>query len=144
MSYEFEHSVECPVDKDFAWRFWSNVENWPVVDSSVESVRLDGNFAAGTKGFTTPRGAEETEWELLEVEDGKSAIVGIFLPGTVLKFHWNFADSSLGGTIISQRVTLTGEQTENYAEGMEFLKKGVPEGMQSLANGMVKAANSMA
>ena len=143
MNYEFEHSIECPVSKDFAWRFWSDIENWIVVDSSVEWVKLEGDFIVGTKGFTKPRGAEPAEWELLEVEDGKSAVIGIFLPGAVLKFHWNFADSSsTDGVLISQRVTLTGEQTENYAEGMEFLKKEMPQGMQNLVKGMIKAAGS--
>ena len=143
MNYEFEYSVECPISKDFAWQFWSDVANWPVVDSSVESVKLDGDFAAGTKGVTKPRGAETTEWELLEVEDGKGAVIGILLPGAVLKFHWTFADSSAGGTMISQRVTLTGEGVENYAEGMEFLKKEMPQGMQNLVNGMIKAAGAV-
>src|SRR5215213_4346622 len=142
MSYKFECSVECPVEKDFAWRFWTDVANWSAVDSSVESVTLDGDFAAGTKGFTKPRGAEATEWELLEVVPGESAVIGIFLPGAVLKFRWQFADSAAGGTLISQRVTLAGEQAGNYADGMKFLEKGIPEGMKSLAKGMVEAAES--
>ena len=143
MSYEFECSVECPVEKDFAWRFWSDVANWSVVDSSVESVRLDGEFVAGTKGFTKPRGADETAWELLEVVPGEGAVIGIFLAGAVLKFHWKFADSPAGGgTLISQLVVLTGERAADYAEGMKFLEKGVPEGMKSLAKGMTEAAHS--
>jgi hypothetical protein len=39
MAWEFEHSVECQVSRDFAWRFWTNVANW-TLDTSVESVTL--------------------------------------------------------------------------------------------------------
>lgn len=138
MSYEFECSVTCPVAKSFAWAFWSDVANWAVVDSSVEAVRLDGDFAAGTKGFTKPRGADETAWELTEVVPGERATIAIFLPGAVLEFHWKFADSA-GGTLITQRVVLSGERAADYADGMQFLEKGIPEGMQSLAKGMAEA-----
>jgi len=66
MRYEFECSVECRVEKDFAWGFWSDVANWSVVDPSVEAVTLDGDFAAGTKGLTKPRGAYAEGIKLLE------------------------------------------------------------------------------
>jgi len=36
--WSFEHSVECKADRDFTWRFWSDVNNWPAVDCSVEAV----------------------------------------------------------------------------------------------------------
>jgi hypothetical protein len=142
MRYEFECSVECRVEKDFAWGFWSDVANWSVVDPSVEAVTLDGDFAAGTKGLTKPRGADAAEWELLEVVAGESAVIGIFLPGAVLKFYWKFADSPAGGTLITQRVELAGGRAGAYAEGMKLLEKGIPEGMQSLAKGMSEAAGS--
>ena len=27
-AWAFEHSVECPVTTEFAWRFWTDVNNW--------------------------------------------------------------------------------------------------------------------
>jgi hypothetical protein len=139
MSYEFEHSVKCPVSRDFAWQFWSNVENWAAVDPGVESVKLDGEFAAGTKGLTKPRGAPETEWQLLEVEDGQSVVVGVFVPGAVWKFVWLFEDSNDESTIITQRMVLEGERADDYAEAVAMFKKGIPDGMQSLVRGIVSA-----
>jgi hypothetical protein len=49
MAYTFTHSVECPVEREFAWGFWAEFENWTAVDPAMESVRLDGPFAAGIK-----------------------------------------------------------------------------------------------
>ena len=28
MAYRFEYSIECPVAREFARRFWSDVNNW--------------------------------------------------------------------------------------------------------------------
>ncbi|HYY58570.1 MAG TPA: SRPBCC family protein [Pyrinomonadaceae bacterium] len=140
MSYEFEHSIECPVSRDFAWQFWSNVENWAAVDPAVESVELSGPFVAGTKGTTKPRGLAPTEWELIEAQDGRRAVIGLAVPGAVLRFLWTFEDTACGGTLITQRVTLGGERAGDYAAGMKELEKGVPEGMRSLAQGIIRAA----
>jgi len=65
---EFEHSIECQVGRDFAWKFWTNVDNWAAVDPAVEWAKLEGPFIAGTKGRTKPRGADPNEWEV----DGQS------------------------------------------------------------------------
>ncbi|HEV2704756.1 MAG TPA: SRPBCC family protein [Pyrinomonadaceae bacterium] len=141
MSYEFEHAIECPVSRELAWRFWSHVENWAAVDSTVESVKLDGPFAGGTKGTTKPRGSSPNEWELLEVENGKRAVIGLSVPGAVLKFLWEFENEASGsGTLIRQRVILEGERADNYAAGMKELEAAIPEGMQNLVRGILRAA----
>jgi hypothetical protein len=51
-----------------------------------------------------------------------------------------FEDTAGGGTLITQRVTLGGERASDYAAGMKELEKGVPEGMRSLARGIIRAA----
>jgi len=141
MAYQFEHSVECNTGRDFAWKFWTNVENWAVIDDAIEWVKLDGEFAAGTTGRTKPRGFEPNEWKLAEVQDGKSAIIEIPLPDAVGKFHWTFAASGNGGTMITQRVTLEGEHADSYIEAMQNLEVGLPQGMKNLAEAIDESAN---
>ena len=41
--WTFEHTIECFVSSDFAWKFWTNVENW-AVDADLESVELRGGL----------------------------------------------------------------------------------------------------
>jgi hypothetical protein len=142
MSYEIEHIIECPVSRDFAWQFWSNIENWAAVDPAVESVKLNGPFAAGTKGTTKPRGSSPTEWELIEVQKDKSAVIELSVPGAVLRFLWVFESTTSGRTLITQRVMLEGERADDYVAEMRGLEKGIPEGMRSLVQGMVRAAKS--
>lgn len=141
MEWEFEHSVECPVSREFAWQFWSHVENW-LFDVSVESVTLDGPFAAGTPGITKPRGGEPINWKLVEVEDGHRATFEINLPGAVVHFHWQFEELPIKATRISQQATMDGERAADYMDGAAGLEKGIPEGMRQLCEEILKSARS--
>lgn len=138
MSWKFAHSVDCPVSREFAWQFWSHVENW-LFDTSAESVTLDGPFAAGTRGTTKPRGLDPLDWQLVEVQDGHTAVIEMNLPGAVVKFHWRFEELPDNATRISQQVTMEGERIENYMAGAAELEKGIPEGMKKLTEEIIKA-----
>ncbi|MGH9752366.1 MAG: hypothetical protein ACREA2_06230 [Blastocatellia bacterium] len=140
---EFEHYVEVQVSRDFAWRFWTNIANW-AFDPSVESVELDGPFAAGTKGVTKTRGGGPVEWKLVDVQNRSAALIEITLPGATISFRWRYEDAAGGGVRITQRVTLEGERADDYAEGMAMLESGVPQGMSKLAEEMIKAAAEQA
>jgi hypothetical protein len=139
MDWEFTHSVDCPASRESAWQFWTHVENW-LSDPSVESITLDGPFAAGTRGTTKPRGLDPLDWRLAEVQDGRGAVVEMNLPGAVIHFRWEFAELSDSVTRITQRVTLAGERAGDYMAGAAELEKGIPQGMQKLAEEIVKAA----
>ncbi len=136
MVWEFEHSVDCQVSKDFAWRFWTDVPNW-TLDTSVESVTLDGPFAAGAKGVTKPHGGDPIKWRIAEVQDRSGAIIEVALPGASVQFHWRFEDAADGGVRMTQRVTLEGERAADYVEEIKQLEWGIPQGMQKMAEVMV-------
>lgn len=141
MSWKFEYTVDCPVSREFAWQFWSNVENW-ALDVSVESVTLDGPFAAGITGTTKPRGGEVINWQLIDVQDGHSAVIIINLPDAVVTFRWWFEALPGVATRLTQQVTLEGAGAANYLAGVAELEKGIPLGMQKLAEEIIKAAPS--
>src|SRR6266571_4992649 len=67
--WTFEHSVQAHVTPEVAWAFWTDVRNWRF-DPSLESVELDGPFAAGARGVTKPRGGEPIEWSIREAAPG--------------------------------------------------------------------------
>ena len=139
--WTFEYSLECPVAPDFAWRFWTKVENWAVVDSSAESVQLNGPFAAGSIGITKLEGREPIEWQIVQVDEGRSATIEMALPRATIQFCWGFGESEKG-TQITQRITIEGEQAEvlGRTAGAEF-ERGVPEGMRKLAEAIARAAD---
>ena len=91
-AWAFEHSVECPVTREFAWRFWTDVNNWRL-DSDVESVELNGPFAAGSRGVTITRSSGKVEWLIVSVQAETGAVIEVPGGGAVARFRWTFEDS---------------------------------------------------
>jgi hypothetical protein len=132
--WTFEHSVECKVDRKFAWQFWTNVSNWAEVDSSLASATLEGRFQSGAKITTKPRGGEIIHGQLQDVQDGCSAVVMILLPGAALRCAWKFEASGTGGTRITQQASIEGDRAPDYVStAAPQLEKGIPLGMRKLA-----------
>jgi hypothetical protein len=137
-AWAFEFSVDCAVPVDFAWNFWTNVKNW-ATDSDVNSVEMDGPFAAGTRGHTNSKSSGRIEWCIAEIHPGR-AVIEFPLSGAVGRFVWTFEDSA-GGTRITQRCTLEGEQADAYAKAIApNLEAGIPAGMTKLCRTMEDAA----
>ena len=136
-TYTFEYGIECPVAREFAWRFWSTVSNW-ALDSDVESVELYGPFASGSHGVTLSRSSGRIEWKLSNVQPGKSAIVEISVPGANAQFEMFFEDSG-SATRITQRIRIEGENARSLGE---TLQQGIPEGMRKLCAKMAEAASN--
>jgi hypothetical protein len=132
--WTFEHSVECNVDKSFAWQFWTNVGNWTEVDSSLEFATLEGRFQSGARVATKPRGGQTIHGQLQDVQDGYSAVVMIQLPGAALRCAWKFEDAGIGRTRITQQARIEGERAPDYvSSAAPHLEKGIPLGMRKLA-----------
>jgi hypothetical protein len=136
-TYAFEHAIECSVARRFAWRFWTTVSNW-AFDSDIESVELNGPFAAGSHGVTMSRSSGRIEWKLSHVQPGKSAIVEISVTGANAQFEWLFEDSE-SATKITQRVRIEGENARPLGQA---LQQGIPGGMKKLCLKMVESASS--
>jgi hypothetical protein len=138
--WSFEHSVDCGVSVKQAWQFWTDVSNW-ALDADVESVEIDGPFAAGAHGFTLSKSSGRIEWRIAEAEMPR-AVIEFPLTGAVGRFAWSFEDVG-GRTRITQRCTLEGEQARGYADAIAAsLEQGIPAGMQKLCDAMESAAGA--
>jgi hypothetical protein len=139
-AWAFEHSVECGVGVQFAWNFWTDVRNW-AMDADVESIEIDGPFAAGARGVTNSKSSGRVEWRIAEA-DGRRAVIEAPLPGAVSRIAWEFEDIG-SGCRITQRWTLEGEQAAVYARDFgPTLEAGIPQGMQKLCETMESSAQA--
>jgi hypothetical protein len=134
ITWSFEHSAETAATPQQAWSFWTNVENWAVVDSSVEWVRLDGPFLTGTKGTTKPQHQEAIAWHIADVDEGRSAIIEVEIDGAVMRFIWRFEELAGKGTRLTQTAELAGDDAEKYKDAMTEFEFGIPLGMAKLAD----------
>jgi hypothetical protein len=136
--WTFEHSADCGATVEFAWRFWTNVSNW-ALDADIESVEIDGPFAAGARGFTSSKSSGRVEWRIVEAQIGR-AVIEFPLHNAVGRFVWIFEDID-GRTRITQRCTLEGEQADTYAKAIgPSLEEGIPAGMRKLCGSIENAA----
>jgi len=132
-----ECSVECSASREFAWQFWTNVSNWPVIDSAIEVAEIDGPFAAGAKITTKPSGHPSTVSEVVEVEDGHRAVIEIPIPGAVLKCFWGYEDFG-NGTRITQRMVIEGNSVDDYSAIEKMMEQTLPQGMQRVADAIAQ------
>ena len=139
-AWSFEHSVTVRAAREAAWRFWSDVANWAVVDPAIEWARLDGPFEAGTRGQTKPIGAAATQWTLVAVEPASRAVIELAAPGAVVRFTWLLCDDPRGASL-TQRVELEGKAAAQYLEAMQGLAGNIPLGMDKLVSA-IEAATS--
>jgi hypothetical protein len=138
--WSFEHAVECPVKREFAWKFWTEVSNW-ILDPDMESVELDGPFATGSKGTTVSRSSGKIEWRLAGVEAGRAATMEIVFPGAIGRFRWTFDPAGAAGTKITQHVSIDGPHAHEFVNVMApGLENGIPLGMEKLCRKIAEAA----
>jgi hypothetical protein len=139
--WSFEHTAECAVSADFAWRFWTDVTNW-ALDADIESVEIDGPFVAGAQGITSSKSSGRIPWRVAEC-GGMKAVVEFTAPGAIGRFAWSFDDVA-GSARITQRASLEGERAGDYAETIgRSLEAGIPPGMAKLCRTMESAARGM-
>jgi len=134
MSYQFRNSIEAKVSRQTAWDFWTMVKNWEF-DPAVESIKLEGEFAEGSKGITkTKGGVEPIAWEIKSVTPGVSAVIEMPLAGAVVSFTWSFEPVDGNKSKLTQVITLVGEKADDYLPmvGQGF-EDGVRQGMARLA-----------
>src|SRR4051794_17283764 len=137
-AWAFEHSIDCGVTAAFAWSFWTSVSNW-TLDVDVESVEIDGPFAAGAQGFTNSRSSGRVPWRIVQADAGR-AVIEIPAPGAVARITWTFEGAG-GSARITQRWTLQGEQAESLAKAFApGLETGIPAGMTNLCAAMERAS----
>src|SRR5712692_8747914 len=111
IAWEIEYSVETSASPAFAWTYMTNVANW---DDPPAEFKLDGPFAAGSRGVTQIPGQEPRRWELREVKPPESYTLEFALPGASMSFEWQFHGLPDGRTRLRQHIILKGENAAAY------------------------------
>ena len=134
LAWVFEHSTECKADKNFAWKFWTDVSNWEKLEGKkVEWIKLNGPFAEGTVGTTKMLGQEPHQWKISKLTPFETATIEMSLDGAIFSNVMQFKAIPNHETKITQRFTLEGVKASNFIEGMKMFEKNAPEGLLKLA-----------
>ena len=105
---EQERSVETKASPQAVWKIWSDTSTWPEWNPDVQSITLDGPFAAGTSGtMKTKQGTGQVQ--LTDVVPGGSfRLETTVIPLTRFAFVCRVAAGPSGGTTISQGIRVSG------------------------------------
>ena len=109
--YEISGDTIITADPAKVWRLVTDVANWPAWDPHEEGARLDGPFAAGTTGWSKPRGGPGTTWTLTEVVDGRSWSSECPLPGGKLSGTTVYEPLPAGKLRCAKVIRVTGPLT---------------------------------
>ena len=143
MLLQLQHTVVAKTSRPIAWQFWTNVDNWSLVEGGDIDFTLDGPFQTGTKGITEVPGEEPRHWKLVKVQNPERAVIEIALPGAVMRFAFRFEALPNDQTCLSQHITLEGPQSGEYSAVMEAFAKNLGPSMERLADEMARFGDSL-
>ena len=103
-----ERSVETAASPQAVWKIWTDTSRWQEWNPDVQSMALNGPFAAGTTGtMKTKQGTRAVQ--LTEVVPGKSfQLETTVIPLTRFAFECRVAAGPAGTTTISQAIRVGG------------------------------------
>jgi uncharacterized protein YndB with AHSA1/START domain len=103
-----QRSVETSASPAAVWKIWSDTSTWQEWNPDVQSMTLNGPFAAGTTGtMKTKQGTRQIQ--LTEVEPGRSfRLETTVIPLTRFAFECQVSAGPAGKTIISQGIRVGG------------------------------------
>jgi uncharacterized protein YndB with AHSA1/START domain len=103
-----QRSVETSASPAAVWKVWSDTTTWPQWNPDVQSMTLNGPFAAGTTGtMKTKQGTRQVQ--LAEVVPGRSfRLETSVIPLTRFAFECQVVAGPAGKTTISQAIRVGG------------------------------------
>ena len=103
-----ERSVETTASPQAVWKIWTDAPTWQEWNPDVQSMSLNGPFAAGTTGtMKTKQGTRQVQ--LIEVLPGRSfRLETTVIPLTRFAFECQVIAGPSGKTTISQGIRVGG------------------------------------
>ncbi|HEY6783114.1 MAG TPA: SRPBCC family protein [Candidatus Dormibacteraeota bacterium] len=108
--WTYDYSAETVAEPEAIFDLFRDVATWPRWNPGVESMELDGAFAAGATGTMKTPGQDPLRMRLLSVEDGRGFEDETEIPGAGVVVRVRHALSTLsdGRTKITYGVTIDG------------------------------------
>jgi uncharacterized protein YndB with AHSA1/START domain len=131
--WRYEHTAQAPVSPEAVWRLWSEVELWPDWNPDIETITIDGPFAAGSKFVMNPDGDEPVHMTLEEVVPGTSFTDLAEFNGLVLRTIHLMEPAEGGNLRITYAMEITGPSADAVgAEVGEQITSDFPETVAAL------------
>ncbi|BCJ35525.1 hypothetical protein Athai_30280 [Actinocatenispora thailandica] len=94
------------------WRVLRDLDHWADWDTSMESVRLDGEFRVGSRVVMNPVGQDPITSTIAEITDGVAYADVTEFGGVTLRFRHSLEPLESGGTRVRHRLEITGAASD--------------------------------
>ena len=134
--WEYEYMVESTATPAAIYRWYENVDLRSHWDRSVESMTIDGPFAAGTTGVMVIEGQGAMPFSIMDATLNEGFTDQTNLPemGLTLRFSHQLTPLANGQTQIRHHLLITGPNAaESAAEVGPMIAADFPETMTALA-----------
>jgi hypothetical protein len=118
---------------------WADMATWPEWNLDTEWVRLDGPFAAGSRGVLKPKGAPRVKFVIDALVPDREFVDVSLLVGARLTFRHLVEPLAGGGCRVRVAVTMSGPLRWMWAR---ILGKGFRTTLQPDLDRLVAAAES--
>ncbi|MFF2557949.1 SRPBCC family protein [Nocardia sp. NPDC058058] len=108
MMYSFTEEAVITGDIDRIWAVATDVARWSEWDPHEEKSRIDGPFAAGTRGWVKPKGAPAGPFTITDVRGGSSWTSEAGIPFGKLRGHRTYEALGDGTVRVAERVEVHG------------------------------------
>jgi uncharacterized protein YndB with AHSA1/START domain len=137
-----EHTAETVVSPEAVWRVLRDLDQWTTWDTSMEWVRLQGPFQAGSQVVMKPKGQDPITSVIVEATENRVYADQTDLGGVTLRFSHTLEPLAGGGTRVIHRLEVTGPAADQVGPELGLgITEDFPQAMEAL---LARAASMQA
>jgi uncharacterized protein YndB with AHSA1/START domain len=137
-----EHTAETVVSPQAVWRVLRDLDQWTTWDTSMEWVRLQGPFQAGSQVVMKPKGQDPITSVIVEATENRRYADQTDLGGVTLRFSHTLEPLAGGGTRVIHRLEVTGPAADQVGPELGLaITEDFPQAMEAL---LARAASMQA
>jgi hypothetical protein len=110
--WSVEHSIDTSAGPAEIWRLWADVRGWPAWNGDIESIKLEGPFAAGSRILMTPIGDETVELRIAEAVEPELFVDEAELGEIVVRTIHRVRRVDGGRARVTYRMEITGPDAD--------------------------------
>jgi uncharacterized protein YndB with AHSA1/START domain len=137
-----EHTAETAASPEAVWRVLCDLDQWASWDTSLEWVRLQGPFRAGSQVVMKPKGQDPITSVIVEATENRVYADQTDLGGVTLRFSHTLEPLAGGGTRVIHRLEVTGSAADQVGPELgPAITEDFPQAMEAL---LARAASMQA
>jgi uncharacterized protein YndB with AHSA1/START domain len=133
MMWTHEHTAETATSPQAIWHVLADLDQWATWDTSMEWVRLQGPFQAGSQVTMKPKGQDPITSVILEASENQRYADQTDLGEVTLRFSHTLQPLQGGGTKVTHRLEITGPAADQVGPELgPAITEDFPEAMEAL------------